>query len=287
MHRSFFQLTGLALPHTVVDIGAAETLQEPRYAPLLATEAGRLIGFEPDKQQYAFLTAKQKPRTTFVPVAVGDGKRHTLNICSEPGLTSLMEPNQKVLGLFHEFPAWGVIKERIELDTVRLDDVPETAGVTFLQMDIQGAELMVLQNAIERLKTACVLHIEVEFLQLYKDQPLFSDIDVFLRRQGFILHHFAPLTTRPIAPLVIDNNPRRGLNQVVWADAVFVRDFSDFVNYTDAQLLTTAGILHDCYRSVDLAWRLLIEHNQRTQKNVANTYFGTLTGQVAPATAAA
>ncbi len=122
-----------------------------------------------------------------------------------------------------------------------------------------------------------MLHIEVEFLALYKNQPLFSDIDIFLRGQGFTLHHFAPITTRPIAPLVIDNNPRRGLNQVVWADAVFVRDFSDFANFTDAQLLTTAGILHDCYRSIDLAWRLLIEYDQRTQKNMANTYFGTLT----------
>ncbi len=138
MHRSFFQLTGLALPHTVVDIGAAETLQEPRYAPLIATDAGRLIGFEPDKQQYAYLLSKHRARTTYVPVAVGDGKRHTLNICSEPGLTSLLEPNQDVLKFFHEFPAWGVIKERIELDTVRLDDVHETMGVTFLQMDIQA-----------------------------------------------------------------------------------------------------------------------------------------------------
>ena len=63
---------------------------------------------------------------------------------------------------------------------------------------------------------------------------------------------------RPIAPLVIDNNPRRGLNQVVWADAVFVRDFTDFANYSDDQLLATAGILHDCYRSIDLAWRFTI-----------------------------
>lgn len=287
MHRSFFQLTGLALPHKVVDIGAAETLQEPRYTPLLASENARLIGFEPDKQQYAYLMSKQRPRATYVPVAVGDGKRHTLNICSEPGMTSLLEPNQTVLGLLHEFPAWGVIKDRIPLDTVRLDDVPETEGVTFLQMDIQGAELMVLQNATERLKTACVLHIEVEFLPLYKNQPLFSDVDLFMRSQGFILHHFAPITTRPIAPLVIDNNPRRGLNQVIWADAVYVRDFSDFANYTDAQLVTTAGILHDCYRSVDLAWRLLIEHDQRTKKTYGNIYFGTLTGQPIPAGVAA
>lgn len=282
MDRCFAQLTGLTPAQLVVDVGAAATFAEPRYAPLIAGEWGRLVGFEPDPGQYEHICAHAKgPRTTYLPLAVGDGRRRVLHVCSEPGLTSLLEPDPAVLDLFHGFPAWGVVKARPEIDTVRLDDVPETEGVTHLQMDIQGAELMVLQNSVKRLATACVLHLEVEFVPLYKQQPLFSEIELFLRGHGFMLHSFMPLVTRVITPLMIDNDFRKGLNQVVWADAVFVRSFTQLSHYSDAQLVTTAAILHDCYRSIDLAWRLLIEHDRRRGSGIGANYFGTLTGKKA------
>lgn len=51
-----------------------------------------------------------------------------------------------------------------EVETVRLDDVPETASVDLLKIDIQGGELMVFQNAERRLADALVIQTEVEFL---------------------------------------------------------------------------------------------------------------------------
>lgn len=281
MQRSFFTLTGLSPVQKVVEIGAADSYIEPQYAALLASENASYVGFEPDAFQFAHLVAKAEPRKTYLPCAIGDGNKHTLHVCTEPGLTSLLEPDQDVLKLFHEFPAWGVVKNKIAIETVRLDDVKEARGATFLQLDIQGAELMALQHAEACLKTTCAIHVEVEFLPLYKDQPLFWDIGKYLQTQGFAFHQFCPLTMRPIAPLVIDNNPRRGLNQIVWADAVFVRDFSNFANYTDDQLVTTAAIMHDCYRSIDLAWRLLIEYDRRCGATTATKYFGSLTNKAA------
>lgn len=281
MQRSFFTLTGLSPVQKVVEIGAADSYLEPQYASLLASENATYVGFEPDAFQFAHLVAKGEPRKTYLPRAIGDGNKHKLHVCAEPGLTSLLEPNADVLKLFHEFPNWGVVQKTIEMDTVRLDDVAEAIGVTFLQLDIQGAELMALEHAKACLKTTCAIHVEVEFLPLYKDQPLFWDIGKYLQTQGFAFHQFCPLTTRPIAPLMVDNNPRRGLNQIVWADAVFVRDFSNFANFTDEQLLATAAILHDCYRSIDLAWRLLIEYDRRCGATTATKYFGTLTSKAA------
>ncbi|MFY7697106.1 MAG: hypothetical protein ACOVQK_12230 [Cyanobium sp.] len=40
---------------------------------------------------------------------------------------------------------------------------------------------MALQNATTVLATASVIQCEVEFVELYKGQPLFADVDSFLR----------------------------------------------------------------------------------------------------------
>ena len=40
---------------------------------------------------------------------------------------------------------------------------------------------------------------------MYLGQPLFAEVDQFLRGEGFVLHRFFPITSRVIAPLVLDN----------------------------------------------------------------------------------
>ncbi len=70
------------------------------------------------------------------------------------------------------------------VETKRLDDIPETEGVDFLKVDVQGAEIMVFNGARERLKSALIVDVEVEYIPLYKNQPLFADIDSALRAHG-------------------------------------------------------------------------------------------------------
>ena len=165
--------------------------------------------------------------------------------------------------MFHGFPLWGQVVANEELDTVRLDDVPETEGVTLLVMDIQGSELMALRSAEVRLRDAVVLHLEVCFMQLYKDQPLFSEIELFLRQHGFALHKFAHQVSRTIQPMVVDNSIHKGLSQLVWGDAVFIRDFSSHGSLTDDQLLAMGAILHECYASLDVVHHLLATYDRR------------------------
>ena len=161
---------------------------------------------------------------------------------------------------------------REEIETKRLDDIPETAQLDLLKIDIQGAELMMFQNATERLRTAVVIHTEVEFLEMYHGQPLFGDVEKFLRGHGYVLHQFAPLVTRDFRPVLLGSDPYVGHSQVMWADAIFVRDFAKLEKLTAEQLLRMAVILHDCYRSFDLVLLLLREHDRRTQQGYGARY---------------
>jgi FkbM family methyltransferase len=155
---SIFAILDLPVTIKVVDIGANPIDGEPPYAPLLAAGRADLVGFEPNREALARLLRMKGPHETYLPLAVGDGKRHTLHHCQAQGMTSLLEPNPAVLDLFHGFADWGRVVRTEEVDTVRLDDVKESEGLDLLKIDIQGAELMVFQNATRRLADALVIH---------------------------------------------------------------------------------------------------------------------------------
>lgn len=263
----------------VVDIGSNPIDEEPPYAGMLRAGLARVIGFEPNPDALAKLEANKGENETYLPFAVADGKTHEFRVCQAPGMSSLLEPNQDLLQYFHGFPEWGKVVSRQQIDTVRLDDVKEIENLDYLKIDIQGGELCAFENATERLAECVVIHTEVEFLPMYVDQPLFSEVEMFLRGQGFLFHRFKPLKSRVIQPMLMDNNIYREFVQAFWADAVFVRDFTRLTNLAPDKLIKLAAILHDVYGSCDLVLRALMALDALTQSNHATVYLQALNGK--------
>jgi FkbM family methyltransferase len=261
---SLYSVLEMSCRIKIVDVGANPVDGPAPYSALLATGRADVVGFEPWAKALDKLNQRKGPNETYLPQAVGDGQRHTLHHCLLPSMSSLLEPNPAVLSLFYGFAEWGKVARKEDVQTVRLDDVPETAAMDLLKIDIQGAELMVLKNAINRLSGGVAIHTEVEFIPMYKGQPLFSDVEQFLRSIGYVLHRFTPLATRDFYPLLLGEDPWSGHSQALWADAVFVRDFTRLDLLSADQLLRLAVILYDCYRSFDLVFVLLREHDRRT-----------------------
>lgn len=273
---SFNKLTGLRVPVHIVDVGANPIDGTPPYASLLQGGDASVLGFEPNPAALARLNAQKGAQETYLPHAIGNGEMQTLNICAAPGMTSLLTPNPAVLDRFHGFREWGRVIDTVPVQTMRLDDIAEARGADMLKIDIQGGELLAMRYAEAMLRDMLVIHTEVEFLPLYIEQPLFSDIDQFLRARGFVLHRFFPTVSRVIAPMLLNNDIFAGLSQLVWADAVFVRDFTRLDLLSDRQLLATAAILHECYGSLDLVLHLLLESDRRTGATVAASYLAGL-----------
>jgi hypothetical protein len=111
---------------------------------------------------------------------------------------------------------------------------------------------------------------------MYIDQPLFADVDLFLRKQKFAFHRFFPLVSRTIKPMMVNNDMYAGFSQILWADAIFVRDFTQPDKLSERQLLSIATILHDCYQSYDLVLNLLQKYDKRTGKSIAPGYLPAL-----------
>lgn len=269
---SLASLLEIKHPIDIVDIGANPIDGDTPYKALLDAGLGRVYGFEPNPDALMQLNAMKGPNETYVPSAVYDGSVQELKVCKAQGMTSLLEPNTDLLSYLHGFPEWGTVEERILISTVRLDDVDEINNIDYLKIDIQGAELEVFRNGTNRLRDCLVIHTEVEFLPMYLEQPLFSEVELFLRGLGFTFHRFTPLVSRIVQPMIFNDNPRGQLSQATYADAVFIKDFTKFDRLEKDGLKKIALILNDLYGSFDIALRALMALDTKYGSDLVDEY---------------
>jgi FkbM family methyltransferase len=84
---------------------------------------------------------------------------------------------------------WVKFKEKVKVPTERLDSFCKAHGISkidFIYLDVQGAELMVLQGAGDLIKNIGAIWMEVEAIELYKGQPLKNDVEKFMKKSGFV-----------------------------------------------------------------------------------------------------
>lgn len=84
----------------------------------------------------------------------------------------------------------------IEVKQVRIDEVIQDAPIDLLKLDLQGYELEALKGCERVLDKIKMITTEIEFVPLYENQPLFGDIDVFLRNNHFHLFNLYELYTQ-------------------------------------------------------------------------------------------
>lgn len=252
----------------VVDIGANPAGVDPPYKPMLDIGLCRVTAFEPHEEALAKLLQMEGPNERYLPFAVGDGNSHTLNIYWGSSMTSLLEVDPATLDLFPEFIPWTKLMRQVEVATHKLDDITEIETLDFLKIDVQGSELSVFQSGKEKLAQTVAIQTEVSFMTLYKEQPTIGDVDLELRRQGFVPHCFAGVQKWPISPHFVKNNPWETVDQLLEADIVYVRNFARPETMTDEQLKHLALIAHHCYKSFDLALRCVMLLEQRAALDV-------------------
>jgi FkbM family methyltransferase len=275
--QDIFREQNLSVRIKIVDAGAAQFEgQHNRLIALAEKYGGEVYCFEPNPEQYERLkeSVADSPGVHVLPHAIGDGKEHELKICRHPGGSSLLEPNIEVSGRYQAFGEWLEVVRRIKLRTVALDKVAEIENSEFLKLDIQGAELSALQSGARLLSMLLVVECEVNFVQQYVDQPLFSEIELFLRHHGFMFHKFCGFGSRQLEPPFRDGDPLDPGNQWLWSDAVFVRNLAHWTDLTDDQLIKIAVFMHELYGSDDFAFQALSIVDRRNNTRLAEHFAG-------------
>jgi FkbM family methyltransferase len=216
-----------AEPFIYVDCGA----RGERVQPFVEAMPGAFyVGFEPDREECArLLKHADGTRYKFFPVALGAKAEHrTLHLTRNPACASLFAPDHELLGHFMELGPFFDILAAQPVETVALDTFLPEQGINqidFIELDTQGAELDILKGAKKFLSSSVLgLQVEVEFTAMYRNQPLFAEVDTYLRQFGFALFDLSRYRLRrKTCPPDVET---RG--QLMWGHAFYLRDYHLF-----------------------------------------------------------
>jgi hypothetical protein len=272
----------------VADIGAAAIGGVPPYKKLLDLGLAGLNAFDADPRQHQSILDAYGDKVAIFTEIVGDGQPATLQLASRAsGMTSLLEPDPTHLAFFNGFKSFGQIYETTAVQTTRLDAVEGLPQLDYLKMDIQGSELAALKSGVERLRDCVCVQLEVSFVPLYRNQPCFGEVDLWMRAHGYLPHAFTHVKKWSVSPAIRDGNFRVPFNQIIEADMVYFRDLTKPEALSDEQLKKIALIAHYCYQSPDIALhalRLLADHGA-VKPSAMIEYVGSLwSGGVNPVT---
>jgi len=214
-------------PLVILDVGARGGF-ESFWTELYADQVS-FIGFEPDKEECEKLNHNLDKNSRVYPVALHKDKKERLFYQTAfPDSSGFYRANDAVVNRFLDYISLKVMdtKEVITEDMDSFAREHAIERIDFIKLDVEGAELDVLEGAENLLGSSVLgLRLEVLFVEARKGQPLFSEIEMFLRERGFALFGLYPfrrarksLPDRLLPTFVSD------YGQVFWAEVLFLRD---------------------------------------------------------------
>jgi FkbM family methyltransferase len=235
----------------IIDVGASAINEKIGYEEIVDSKMAHVLGFEPDHE--SFIKLEQTDSRSYLQTAIGDGSKHTFNLCVSSGMNSILEPDIRWLALFPGFSKWGIVNQQISVDTLRLDEIEEAQKARFLKLDVQGAEMMILQNGERLLEELVLIQLEASPTPLYHGEATLFEIGLWLQQRGFVLHALSDVNKRYLKPFGTDDSPFSGKHQVFQVDAVFMPNPLNWQSLSSERLEALAFLSHAIYRSYDVA----------------------------------
>jgi hypothetical protein len=134
---------------------------------------------------------------------------------------SLLRPDHKWLNRFSYAELFSD-RGTIEVPCVTLADLVSKEGLAadILKLDTQGMELQILEAAGSMLDDVLCIDAETGFTCNYYGETTFSQIDSFLRKQGFLMFDMQMHRVGRSNPL-----KNTGLQQPLWCESLWMRDY--------------------------------------------------------------
>lgn len=163
-----------------------------------------VYAFECNPKSLSGLKEKIKPFPNIVltekAIVDKNGVVEFYQIDEEKTKTTWVDGNQGASSVFKasgKYPVEKYSQKLIKVEAITLESFMQNNNifsVDIMWVDIQGAELMALKGLGDNIKALKLLHLEVEFIEIYKGQPLFSAIHSYLSEHGFCQIGFSAKT---------------------------------------------------------------------------------------------
>lgn len=240
-----------------------------------------IYGFEADADECKRMNQNLKERNIrhqekHIPIALSNTQgKSQLYVTKKKACSSLYEPNGNYASRFRSsLPEFLTLDYISEIETTTLDSFCASElidTIDFLQVDVQGAELNIFQGAQQIIKNSSLaIQTEVEFAPIYKNQPLFADVDNHLRQQGFFLQELKELVwmskksfpglgynKTSLPPELKAGVPQHFSGQLLWSDAFYFQDLLSQPSPVSPEKLLKQACIADILYFPDYALELL------------------------------
>ena len=212
----------------IVDIGAAGGIHNrwSLFHPLV-----KEILFEPDKDEYKKLINISDPNSLIINSALAGTKRRIkFYVTQKQECSSCYMPNTEFLSLFDGADRFDILQTlSIEVDTLTNQlNKNSITEVDFIKIDTQGSELDILEGSLDFLSRAVGIEVEMEFVEVYKGQPLFDEVHSFLIRNGYnlfdIKRYYWKRKNEP---------PNTNKGQLIFGDGLYFRSPENILSIKD------------------------------------------------------
>ena len=197
---------------SIIDLGARGGI-EPRWKKVSIFL--KYCGFEPDPRSIDANSISKVGAYKMISNLVSDkSEKSVFYVSTEEGNSSLYKPDMDFISRFPDPKRFETVND-FELDTSTIDDLIQEK-IDFIKLDIQGGELNALKGSHRVLKNVLAIETELMFMRLYKNQPLFGELNAYLQSQGFEFFDFTNLRRW-------ERNRLREHGQCVFGDGLFLR----------------------------------------------------------------
>ncbi|WKZ36499.1 MAG: FkbM family methyltransferase [Anaerolineales bacterium] len=225
--------SGIQSPIGFIDVGSGGALKPPW--TLLPTAYLNKIDFDPEEIR----SDKQ------LPVCISNKRgMGTFFIAHDPRASSLHPPSQSFARRFGQD---GILtKEGIQVELTTLDSLfmSRHQELDLLDINVEGHDYFVLEGAAQLLKKAFIKCIKIEFelTEVWQGQGWFSEIDKFLRSNGYDLVNIDIEYSRPVNARSIYHQ-----GEPLWGKAIYFPSVSNW-----EQKRENANIKDDILKAVGL-----------------------------------